>query len=185
MEGIGMSDFYLGQIIWASFPQVPQGLTPCDGRLLQIQTNQALFALLYNRYGGDGKTTFALPDLRGRSPLAQGRNTVSGNIYVEAKFGGEETVTLTQAQVPSHTHTVAASTNPGTVGYRNNALSSVGPATAGGSVYNAFAAPGSAVVPLAAGNVGSFGGSGPHSNMQPYLALNAFIVTQGFFPARN
>lgn len=180
-----MSDFYLGQIIWASFPHAPQGLTPCDGRLLNIQENAALFALLSFRYGGDGKTTFALPDLRGRSPLGRGPNAATGHYYSEGQSKGAETITLTQAQVPAHVHTVAVSTSPGTAGYRGNALSSVGPGTAGGSVYNVFAAPGTAVVPLAAGNVGTFGGSGAHSNMQPYLALNAFIVTSGFFPARN
>lgn len=180
-----MTDFYLGQIIWVSFSQVPQGLMPCDGRLLQIQSYNALYSLLGSRYGGDGKTTFALPDLRGRTPLAQGRNATSGTPYVEAKSGGEETVALTQAQVPSHAHAVSGSSNQGTAGFSGNVLSSAGPATAGGSVFNVFATPGTAVVPLAAGNVGDVGAGGAHGNMQPYLTLNAYIVTSGLYPTRQ
>ncbi len=182
MKGIGMTDFYLGQIIWTSFTNVPQGLALCDGAMLPINSNRALFALLGTRYGGNGQTTFALPDLRGRAPLGQGRNPATGTAYALGQAAGEETVTLTQAQVPPHIHTVSGSSKAGSAGYAGNALSSAGASPPSGSVYDIFATPGAAMVPLAAGNVSDFGGGGAHDNLQPYLTLNAYIVTSGIFP---
>ena len=139
---------FLGEIRAFAFSRVPNGWLPCDGRQLQIQPNVALFALLGIRYGGDGKTTFNLPDLRGRTPVCYGPGMAMG------LKEGTETVTLTSAQVPPHTHAVLATLPAGT---------------------NAYAAPGTTTFNTAAVSIS--GASAPHQNMQPSLAVNWCIAT--------
>lgn len=164
---------FLGEIRAFAFGRVPNGWLPCDGRLLQVQQNQALFALLYNRYGGDGKTTFALPDLRGRTPLCYGPSMAMG------LKEGTETVTLTSAQVPPHTHAVlATSTTAATSSPAGGALATLPAGT------NAYAAPGTTTFNTAA--VSTSGASAPHQNMQPSLAVNWCIATSNaLFPPRQ
>jgi microcystin-dependent protein len=150
----------------------PAGWVFCDGSLLPIAQFDAFFALIGTTYGGDGQTTFAVPDLRSRVPIHQG--TGSGlSTFVLGETGGTETATLTANQIPTHTHVlgssaVASSSNPAT-----NA-----PATAVKTVY--AAPPG---VAMAAGIVGSSGGNASHNNLQPYLTLNFVIATEGIFPS--
>ncbi len=149
-----------------NFP--PVGWQTCDGSLLPIAQFDALFALIGTTYGGDGQATFALPDLRSRVPIHQGSGVVLGEL------GGTETVTLTANQTPVHTHLLGSSTTASATSPAQDT-----PATAARSVY--AAAPGAAT-PMAAGSVGSAGGGAAHNNLQPYLAFNFVIATEGIFP---
>jgi microcystin-dependent protein len=150
----------------------PDGWAFCDGQLLPISQYDALFALIGTTYGGDGQSTFALPDLRGRAPVHQGTTWVLG------QSTGSEQVTLTTGQLPSHAHAEAASTSPG------DSDSPVGrvPArnAAGSPVYGS-----NVDATLAAGALQAAGGSGPHANMQPYLAINFIISLFGVFPSQS
>jgi len=164
---------FLGEIRAFAFSRVPNGWLPCDGRQLQIQPNVALFALLGIRYGGDGKTTFNLPDLRGRTPVCYGPGMAMG------LKEGTETVTLTSAQVPPHTHAVqATSTAAATSSPAGGALATLPAGT------NAYAAPGTTTFNTAAVSIS--GASAPHQNMQPSLAVNWCIATSNaLFPPRQ
>jgi microcystin-dependent protein len=174
-------DATIGQIMPLSFasPQnIPKGWHLCDGSLLPIAQNQALFSLLGNRFGGDGRVTFGLPDLRGRAILG---GTGPG---VGPKMGSE-TVSLTEAQIPSHSHTLAASTTVGSgrPGPGTGELYAVN--TSGSPPIAIFGVAGSAEVPLADDtNITVAGNGSPHSNMQPYLAINYVIALTGVYPSR-
>jgi microcystin-dependent protein len=169
-----MSQPFLGQIILVPYNFAPQGWAFCNGQMLSIAQNTALFSLLGTTFGGDGQTTFALPDLRGRVPLSSGQGPGLQN-YNLGQVGGEETVTLTGNQVGAHSHLVNASSNhfnskePG-----NNFLAE------GGRFQSAT--DGSTMNP---GIIANGGGSQPHDNMQPYLGLNYCIALQGIFPSRS
>jgi microcystin-dependent protein len=143
----------------------------CNGQLLPINQNQALFALLGTQYGGDGRTNFALPDLRGRTPL----HTDTG--FVQGQKGGEEAHQLTSTEVPAHGH-LQGSIAQATGANPANSVLAAKPRR-GSNVYVPAANP----VQLA--GQGSTGGGQPHNNMQPYLALNFVIALQGIFPSRN
>jgi microcystin-dependent protein len=166
---------FLGEIriFGGNFP--PQGWAFCNGQLLAISTNSQLYGVLGTRYGGDGVSTFALPDLRGRTPLKAGQGVGLSNRAI-GESSGIEAVALDVSQTPAHTHTARASTLNG--GYDN---------PAGGvmarmpSAVPEFAA--SADVNLAAAAVASTGGGQPHNNMQPYLAVTYIIALQGTVPA--
>lgn len=166
---------YLGTIMPVGFAFAPKGWALCNGQLLSIAQNQALFALLGTFFGGDGRTTFALPDLRGRTP-------VGITASQPGLPSGTEAVTLTTAQLPLHNHGVAATTATGS--------GRAGPATGKifGTNANAaatiFAEP-QAPVTLAPNNVGASGGNLPHSNMQPFLVVNYVIALVGTFPSRG
>lgn len=167
---------YIGEIaIFAgNFP--PNGWLFCDGSPLPISENEALFQLIGTTYGGDGETTFNIPDLRGRVPLHRGSNGT--NTYVLAEQGGAETVTLTTAQIPSHTHTVGATTTPGTT------ASPIGAVLAdSGSGSAQYTQATTNLVTQPAQTLGVVGGSQPHDNMQPYLAVNYIISLFGIFPS--
>lgn len=169
---------FVGQIMPAGFGLVPKGWALCDGSLLAIRTNTALFSLIGTTYGGDGVTTFALPDLRGRAVLGSDLSTVPWG-----QVAGTETVTLSAGQLPAHTHVISASTTAGTGrgSVPNNNLFGVNVA----SPLAIFATAGSGEVPLAPGtNVTADGGSRPHDNMQPYLVVNYLIALTGVFPPR-
>ena len=169
-----MSDPFIGEIrIFAgNFP--PNGWLFCDGQLLPISENDALFVLLGTTYGGDGQETFAVPDLRGRVPVHQGTGT-SGTNYVIGESGGVESVTLTTAQIPSHTHPFLASSNSGSTAAPDNAV------VGSGTSVTIFR-PGGAAVAMAPQSIAPTGGSQPHDNMQPYLCLNYIISLFGLFP---
>ena len=164
-----MSEPFLGELKMISWNYAPKGWAFCDGQVLPINQNQALFSLLGTTYGGDGRTTFALPDLRGRSPFHVGLNLTLG------QRGGETAHTLVQTEMPAHTHGPKASSNgPNQGSPANNFWAAVS-----GS-YSAT--PDSDMNP---GLISQTGGGQPHNNMQPYLVINFIIALVGIFPARN
>jgi len=149
----------------------PAGWMFCEGQLLPISENETLFQLIGTTYGGDGQSTFALPDLRGRIPLH------FGNGFTLAETGGVETVTLTVSQIPSHTHPMLGSTNV------SNLQSPQGNVT--GEVANKIYRAGAANIPLNPNAVGATGGSQPHNNFQPYLCVDFIISLFGIFPSQT
>jgi microcystin-dependent protein len=166
-----MADPFVGEIRLMSFNFAPQGWALCNGQTLLISQNQALFSLLGTTYGGNGQTTFALPDLRSRVPLHMGGGHTLG------EQAGTETVTLTQGQLPAHNHRVRArSTATGGVATPNgNYLGG------GNNVYGTQGA----LTALSAASLTSVGGSQPHNNLQPYLTISFCIALQGIFPSQN
>lgn len=174
-----MSECYIGEIRNFGFGRAPTGWAQCAGQLLPIQPNQALFALIGTTYGGDGKTTFALPDLRGR--VAVGNSQTNVDYHLGTK-GGAETVALTQQQMPQHIHQFNARSEAGTTpAIAGNVISSAGGATP----QDLYAQPVGNGVPLNAGSLSTAGGGLPHENRQPLLATNYCIATKGLFPPRN
>lgn len=167
-----MAQPFIGQIRTFAFGFAPRGWAQCNGQLLQISQNQALFSLLGTTYGGNGTTNFALPNLMGRTPLHFGTGPgLSPRTLGEV--AGTEGVTLSSAQMPAHNHTVSANTAAPTSG------------TPAGNFWaqgNYSATGGSA---MAAGDIANAGGSQPHPNLSPYLVLNFCIALQGIFPSRN
>jgi microcystin-dependent protein len=171
-----MATPFIGTITMFGGNFAPRNYAFCHGQLISISQNTALFALLGTTYGGDGQTTFALPDLRGRAPIHQGSLAGGGN-YVIGQVQGTESVTLTASQMPAHTHVLSANSGPG---------SGVGPSGAVWARSTAtqnYAATGS--TPMNAAAVTSSGGNQPHPNMQPFLAINFIIALFGIFPSRN
>lgn len=165
-----MSNPFIGEIRMFPGNFAPEGWAFCNGALLPISQNDALFALIGTTYGGDGQTTFALPDLRSRVPMHQGPG------FPLAQQGGAETVTLTVSQIPSHTHAVQAVVPSG---------SQAGPGGAAWaqSALNQFStnAPATAMAPQA---LSSSGGSQPHDNMMPFLTINFILSLFGIFPTQ-
>ncbi|MBT8216355.1 MAG: tail fiber protein [Acidimicrobiia bacterium] len=172
-----MSEPFLAEIRIVGFNFAPRGWAFCDGQILPINQNQSLYSLLGTTYGGDGRTSFALPDLRGRSPMHVGSS--NGSIHLLGQKGGEETHTLNAAEHPQHTHSLEATTNNASAATPGGALLAKTPAT--DPYYLPLATP----VDMAAAAVASVGGGQAHDNMQPYLALNFCIALQGLFPSRN
>ena len=176
-----MADQYLSQVELFAFGFAPKGWAPCNGQLLPINQNQALFALLGTTYGGDGRVTFGLPDLRGR--LAAGFDTQA---VPQGASIGQETVTLLSTQVPSHSHAVIA-VNNGTSGGTATPSSSVFPGSPAnsstGAAVGGYSASVTGGTPLAA--TGPSGNNTPHSNMMPYLTMNYCIALVGVFPSRS
>ncbi len=181
-------DQYLGEIRLCAFSYPPKGWAECNGALLPVAQNAALFSLLGTQYGGNGVSTFALPDLRGRTPLH--RDYVNSNV---GTVGGVETVTLLSAQLPVHNHLFNVSSSPATatnVGATQNhvlAASNLYSATdpsIGGPGTALYAAPGP-LAELSGEACGSTGGAQAHQNMQPSLVLNYIIALTGVFPSRN
>jgi len=167
-----MSEPFLGEIKLVSFNFAPKGWALCNGQFLPINQNQALFALLGTMYGGNGQTTFALPNLRGRVPISFG----SGHTLGEA--AGSTSVTITQQTMPQHLHFLNVSGNA-SVTDSPDSNSVLG--TASIDLYRAPTNLGA----MDPGTVSSVGGSQPHNNMMPYLVLNYCIALQGIFPSRN
>ncbi len=164
-----MSTPFLAEIRIISFNFPPRGWALCNGQLLAINQNQALFALLGTTYGGNGQTTFALPDFRGRTPLHVGPGFNLG------QHAGEEAHTLTSAELPAHTHSLAASSAAANAGSPANA--------SWPSVNSGYAAaPNTSMDPS---SITTSGGNQAHSNLQPYLVLNFVIALQGIFPSQN
>jgi microcystin-dependent protein len=168
-----MPDPFLGELALVPYTFAPKGWAFCNGQLLPINQNQALFALLGTTYGGDGKVTFALPDLRGRVPISSGQGPGLEN-YSLGQTGGAERVTLTAAEMPQHSH--ALNVHSG----KSLQTTPAGNVLANGSVYTSAAPNGAA----AAHAVASAGSGQPHDNRQPYLTLNWIIALQGVWPTQ-
>ncbi|MDN4163328.1 phage tail protein [Nocardioides abyssi] len=168
-------DHLLGSLTLSALPFAPRGWALCNGQILPIAQNQALFSLLGTTYGGNGTVTFALPDLRGRVPVGAGVDPRSGWTYAHGQVGGAEAVTLGITEMPAHTHGLLGSEARGVTG------SPVDAALASGAGWYA-AAPAVAMAPAA---VAAAGGGQPHSNVQPSLVLSWLIAVQGVFPSRN
>lgn len=180
-----MSEPFLGEIKLISWNYPPKGWAFCNGQLMPIAQNQALFSLLGTVYGGDGRVTFGLPDLRGRSQLHMGAGFTIG------QKGGEEFHTLLASEMPTHNHVLngdaatAATSNTNTPAAGNSLGQTIGAQSQGSSfaisIYST-AAPNATMAPQTVTNTG---GSQPHENRQPFLVLNAIIALQGIFPSRN
>ena len=166
-----MAEPFLSEIRIMSFDFAPKGWAMCNGQLLPINQNQALFSLLGTTFGGNGQTTFALPDLRGRVPIHSGAGFTLGNV------GGSDAVTLTLSQMPQHVHFENASTasDGGTNNPSGNFL---------GSANNVYAPPQN-LAPFNPATIGKVGGSQAHLNDQPFLTLSFCIALQGIFPSPN
>jgi len=175
-----MSEPFLAEIRIVGFNFPPRGYAQCDGQILPINQNQSLFALLGTTYGGDGRTSFALPDLRGRTPIHEG--TGNGAQHNLGQKAGQENVVLTVDQMPSHTHGVKATTAaPASPSPGNNLLTQTG---GGRRSITPYGDPASPRTSLHSGSIADTGGQG-HNNMQPFQALNFVIALQGTFPPRN
>jgi microcystin-dependent protein len=168
-----MSEPYVGEIRMFAGNFAPAGWAFCNGQMIEISENDQLFALIGTTYGGNGKQDFALPNLNGRAPLHQG--TLSGNSYAMGQVTGTETVTLTSAQMPDHSHFLLGSSGVATA---NQPAGNV-PAAAGG---NTLAYGTANPVRIATGSISPAGGSQPHENMQPYLCVSFIISLSGRFP---
>ncbi len=173
-----MSEPFIGQIIIVGFTFPPRGYAFCNGQILSIAQNTALFSLLGTTYGGNGQTTFALPNLQSRVPIHAGQGA-GLSPYALGQVGGTESVTLTIQQMPSHNHLVNCHGEDGNQGNPNpNILATTGAAP---PPYSNAAADAT----MAPNSISLVGGSQPHDNLQPYLALNYCIALEGIFPSRN
>lgn len=168
---------YLGEIMMFAGTFPPQGWADCNGQLLPIAQNTALFSLLGTTYGGNGQTTFALPDLRGRAPIHVGQGPGLAS-YDLGERAGSETVTLLINEMPAHTHALRVDTSNGTTANPQNAFLARDPA--GTPAYGAGSAGN-----LATAAVATVGASQPHENRPPYLTIRFCIALQGIFPPRN
>ncbi len=166
-----MAEPFISEIRLFSFNFAPRGWALCNGQLLPINQNQALFSLLGTTFGGDGRVNFALPDLRGRVPIHTGIGHTLG------ERAGAQVHTLSMAEMPAHTHTAQASA---TVGTQNVPANNMVLSQRAAEIYRAP----SSLAPMVAGTLTSVGGSQTHLNMQPYLALNFCIALQGIFPSQ-
>ncbi len=166
-----MAEPFLGELRIVSFVFPPKGWATCDGQLLPINQNQALFSLLGTTYGGDGRVNFALPDLRGRAPIHEGGGHTLG------ERGGEQAHTLSINELPVHTHAIPASGLPAQLG---DPAGAVFAASLGEARFST-----TPTATMAPGVVANVGGSQAHVNMQPFLTLNVVIALQGIFPSPN
>jgi microcystin-dependent protein len=163
---------FLGEIKIISWNFPPKGWAFCNGQFLPINQNQALFSILGTTYGGNGQTTFALPDFRDRSPIHQ------GNGFTLGQQGGQAAHTLTQSELPAHIHGMKANNTDGGEVFPTGKVW-------GKTAVNPYVAAASANAAMAQGTIVNAGGSQPHENRQPYLTLNFIIALQGIFPSRN
>jgi microcystin-dependent protein len=168
-----MSEPFLGEIRIFGFNFAPRGWAFCNGQILSIAQNTALFSLLGTTYGGNGQTTFALPNLQSRVPVHFGQGPGLSS-YALGQQAGTESVTLLVTQLPQHNHTVGASTQSDITG------NPTGNVPAGGASYDT-----TANAAMSSTMIGQTGGNQPHENLQPYLALNFCIALAGIFPSRN
>jgi microcystin-dependent protein len=175
-----MADPFVAEIRIFPFNFAPKGWAFCNGQILPISQNTALFSLLGTTYGGDGKSTFALPNLEGSAPLHPGQGA-GLSLYDLGQTGGSDTVTLLQSEMPSHPHTLMASaTNSSKPNPIDNSLTRI---SANATPF--FAPAGAPLVNFADKALAPAGGDQPHNNLQPYLTLNFCIALQGVFPPRT
>jgi microcystin-dependent protein len=165
-----MSDPYIGEVKIIAWNYPPKGWAFCNGQLLPINQNQALFSILGTTYGGDGRTNFALPNLQGRLPIHQ------GNGFTEGQASGEQAHTVTLSELPAHIHFAQASSQ--------NANASTPTGNVLGAASNVYTPAGN-LTTLHPQSVSTVGGSQPHTNLMPYLTLNFVIALVGIFPSRN
>lgn len=177
-----MTTPFIAEIRTFSFNFPPKGWAMCNGQLLSIQQNQALFSLVGTTYGGNGVTTFALPDLRSRTPVHWGQGLDN---VVLGQTGGQENHTLLVTELPAHTHSFAASTSAATKRAVAGDIFADDVDTQAVDYFATFNAPSSSYVNLNPLSMSNAGNSQPHNNMQPYLVLNICIALQGIFPSRN
>jgi microcystin-dependent protein len=170
-----MASPYIGEIRIVSFPFAPKGWALCNGQVMPINQNQPLFALLGTTFGGNGQTTFQLPDFRGRAPVHAGSQPGTPS-YSPGQMSGEEQHTLTLSELPAHTHTAMGSSATNTLGSPSGNFWATGPSQYAASPINTAMAQ-NAIAPA--------GGGFPHDNRSPYLVLNFIIALTGIFPSRN
>jgi len=175
-----MADPFVAEIRIYPFNFAPKGWAFCDGQLLPLSQNTALFSLLGTTYGGNGKTNFALPDLQGRGAMQPGQGP-GLSLHDLGETGGSDTVTLLESEIPAHSHALQASPQPGEDASPNSqeALAR----SVGASLYQTVT--NTNIVQLGAGALAPTGGDQPHNNMMPYLTLNFCIALQGVFPPRT
>lgn len=178
-----MSMPYIGEVRMFALPFAPRHWADCAGQQMAINQNQALFSLLGTVFGGNGTTTFGLPDYRGRTPLGLGTDPGPGTNYISGQVGGLENVTLLTSQIPPHTHAFYAQNGP---------ANSPNPSPASGDnlcavpdIGNYYVAADNNLAALAADALGTSGGNQAHNNLQPSLVLRFSIALQGVFPSRN
>lgn len=172
-----MADPFVAEIRIFPFNFAPKGWAWCDGQLMPLSQNTALFSLLGTTYGGDGKSTFALPDLQGRAPMHPGQGP-GLSLHDLGETGGSETVTLLESEIPAHSHTLKASESDGLERLPSAQM------FATGIGISMFQTPG-ALVQLSPNAVTPAGGDQPHNNMMPYLTFYFCIALQGVFPPRT
>ncbi len=173
-----MSEPFVAEIKMFSFDFPPRGWAQCNGQLLPINQNQALFSLIGTTYGGNGQTTFALPNLQGRTPIHWGSGPGLPTVSL-GEVSGTETVTLLSSQIPQHNHPISASSaNPSATSPNGSFLSTF----ATDNVYTPGASANGVMSPS---TVAGAGGNQPHNNLQPYLVVNFSIALVGIFPSRN
>lgn len=175
-----MADPFVAEIRIFPFNFAPKGWAWCDGQLLPLSQNTALFSLLGTTYGGDGKSNFALPDMQGRAPMHPGQGP-GLSLHNLGEQGGSDTVTLLESEIPSHSHMLRGSVEEGTQGTLSNGVSLS--TSVGGSPYHTTT--NSNLVTMSPEALAVAGGSLPHNNMQPYLTLYFCIALQGVFPPRG
>ena len=171
-----MSEPFLAEVRIVGFDFAPRGWAFCDGQILPINQNQSLYSLLGTTYGGDGRTSFALPDLRGRTPIHVGSS--NGGQHGLGQKSGEETHTLTANEIPQHSHPLQASSKDGDTLIPSGAVL----AREVGGIYEQNT---TNRISLRDGTITNVGGGQAHENMQPYIALNFCIALMGLFPSRN
>lgn len=174
-----MADPFVAEVRIFPFDFPPKGWAFCDGQRMPLSQNTALFSLLGTVYGGDGKSTFALPDLKGRAPMHPGQGP-GLSLHDLGEAGGQETVTLLESEIPQHTHSLRGSADDGESKIPTS--SRVIGRSVGGFAYQTTT---SGLQPLAPQALAPAGGNAPHNNMQPYLTLNFCIALQGVFPPRS
>jgi len=175
-----MADPFVAEIRIFPFNFAPRGWAWCDGQLLPLSQNTALFSLLGTTYGGNGKSNFSLPDLQGRAPMHPGQGP-GLSLHDLGETGGSETVSLLESEIPSHSHTLRSSVEDGTQGTLSNGVTLS--TSVGGSLYQSTT--NTNLVTMSPQALSPAGGDAPHNNMQPYLTMYFCIALQGVFPPRS
>jgi len=173
---------YLGEIRLLPYTFAPVGWQDCDGTLLSISENEALYNLIGTTYGGNGQTDFAVPDLRGRLPVHQGTGSGMGGSYVLGQVGGTETVTLTTLQLPGHSHPAAVTSATATTSVPS---ATVLPGAPSGDTMYTSDTSGLNPIVMAPGMIGQAGGNQPHDNTMPTLAVRFCIAVDGIYPSQS